>query len=211
MTRLSGLVYGDAATAQVGKVAATTLSFWILKIVVTTVGDLSGDLLSITLGLGYLVSLFVALAFVLSLLTVQFRAVRFNPLVYWTLILGTSTLGAELSDTMDRALHLGYIVGALALLACLVAILAGWRVRRGRIGFYPIVERQEELLYWMAVIFANSLGSVLGDLIGDRLGLGIIGGAAINAGVIATLLLLHYATRANKALLFWTAFVFTRA
>lgn len=201
----------EAAIAPIGKVAAVTLSFWVIKIIVTTVGDVSGDFLSTTLGLGYVVSLFVALALILSLLIAQLKAARFHPLLYWILILATSTLGAELSDTMDRGLHLGYIFGAVVLVLCLVATLVIWLVHLGRIEIYPISSRQQELYYWLAAIFANSLGSVLGDLVGEQYGLGILGGIAVNAVVMAFLLILHYRTRVNKALLFWVGFVFTRA
>ncbi|MEJ2645273.1 MAG: hypothetical protein P8180_10130 [Gammaproteobacteria bacterium] len=210
-TQLFRLHREQQASEQLGKVAAVTLSFWIAKTLLTTVGDVSGDLLSTTLGLGYVTSLVVASAFVLALLVAQLRAARFSPLVYWLLILGTSTIGTELSDTMDRALHLGYTVGTGVFLLCLLGTVAVWQLRRGTVAVYPVYQAEEQLFYWTAAVFANSLGSVLGDLIGDRLGLGIAAGISINVGVIGAFLLLHYATRVNKALVFWGAFVFTRA
>lgn len=197
-------------TEQIGKVAAVSLSFWILKIVTTTVGDLSGDALSITLNLGYVNALIVALAAIGTLLLAQFLAKRYHPVLYWALVLLSSNVGAEFSDTVDRALHWGTPAGAGVLLACLVVTLGVWFVRRGELGVYPIKERLDEVFYWLAVIFANSLGSVLGDLLGDRLGLGVMGGVAVNAGVLAVLALLYYRTRTNRGLLFWTAFVFSR-
>lgn len=200
----------NTVTEQASKVAAITLTFWILKTVTTTVGDLSGDLLSITLGLGYLTALIVALAATGALLVAQLRAKRFHYLLYWALIFLSSTVGAEFSDTIDRTLRWGTPGGAGVLLACLVATLAIWRLRRGKIGIYPVNEREDEAFYWAAVIFANSLGSVVGDLVGDRLGLGVLGGVAVNVGVLAFLILLRYKTKANRGLLFWTAFVFTR-
>lgn len=205
-----GISNANAITEQVGKVAAAGLSFWILKIVTTTVGDLCGDVISITLGLGYVNALLVALAVVAALLTVQLSARRFHPLLYWPLILLSSTVGAEVSDTVDRALHWGTATGAGVLLACLVVTLGAWYVHRGEIGVYPIKQRTDEGFYWLAVIFANSLGSVLGDLLGDRLGLSVLGGLAVNVGVLAVLTLLYYRTRANRGVLFWTAFVFSR-
>lgn len=211
MTELLGVTDDKPAAEQANKVAAVTISFWIIKILATTAGDVCGDLLSITLGLGYILSLAVALGFVLAVVTAQLKASRFYPVLYWVLILASSTVGAEISDTLDRTLHLGYIAGSALLFACLLSTLTVWHARQGRIRIYPVYEGLEERFYWLAVIFANSLGSVLGDLIGDRLGLGLIGGISINATVIAVLVLLNYTTRLNKALLFWTAFVFTRA
>lgn len=205
-----GISNTSTITEQLGKVAAVGLSFWILKVLTTTVGDLCGDVLSITLGLGYVNALIVALAAIGALLVVQLSARRFHLVLYWALVFISSTVGAEFSDTVDRALHWGTLAGAGVLLVCLVITLGTWYVLRGEIGVYPIKERVDEGFYWLAVIFANSLGSVLGDLLGDRLGLGVLGGVAVNAGVLAVLALLHFRTRVSKGLLFWTAFVFSR-
>ncbi|MEJ2686901.1 MAG: hypothetical protein P8124_06765 [Gammaproteobacteria bacterium] len=210
ITRLLRPRREEPASTQVGKVAAVTLSFWIVKTLLTTAGDVSGDLLSATLGLGYVASLLVASAFVVSLATAQLRTTGFSALAYWSLIFGTSTLGTELSDAMDRGLHVGYVGGAVVFLLCLIVTLALWHRRRGAISVYPVHDNQGALFYWATAILANSLGSVLGDLVGDRFGLGVVGGLSINAGILGIVLLLHYTTRINKALVFWSAFVFTR-
>lgn len=200
-----------AATGSAGKVAAASLVFWILKIITTTVGDIGGDVLSISLGLGYALSLLIAVVAFAGGTLAQLRSQSHRPLLYWALILLSSTVGAELSDTIDRGLHLGYVAGAAILLACLVITLGVWH-RRGRVlPTGPTLEPDAERLYWLAVLFANSLGSVLGDLFGDRLGFGLAGSIALNAGVLAALWLLHRFTRCSKGALFWTAFVFSRA
>lgn len=200
----------DAIAKQASKVAAISLSFWILKILTTTAGDLSGDLLSLRVGMGYVIALFVALTVMAALLMVQFSRQRFNCFLYWALILLSSTVGAEFSDSVDRLLHLGTPVGAAVLLACLVLTLWIWHLRGGRILYYPIVKRTDEVFYWIAAIFANGLGSVLGDLLADRLGFGVLAGVGINFAVLGVLTLLRYRTKAHKGVLFWAAFVFSR-
>ncbi len=192
------------------KVAAVTVAFWVLKVLLTTLGDVSGDALSISLGLGYGLALIVALAVFAPLLIAQLRARRFVSWLYWALILTSSTVGAEISDGMDRALHWGNPAGTAVLLLCLIVTLAAWFARRGVIGVYPVRNRQDERYYWLTAVFANSLGSALGDLIGDKLGVGVLGGTAVYAGMAALLLILHYTMRAGKGLLFWSAFVVTR-
>lgn len=195
---------------QTSKVAAITLAFWTIKVVATTVGDLSGDLLSLTLGLGYYLALAVALGVMVALLLVQLRTKRPQEALYWALMLLSSTVGAEVSDSIDRALHLGTLGGAGLLMGCLLATLAIWRLRRGGIRIYPINARENLGFYWLAAIFANSLGSAIGDLVGDRLGFGVLGGVVLNVAVLAVLTILYYTTRVNRAGLFWTAFVFSR-
>jgi uncharacterized membrane-anchored protein len=47
----------------VSKVPHVTLAFWFIKILATTVGETGGDVLSMTLELGYAVSSLIFLAF----------------------------------------------------------------------------------------------------------------------------------------------------
>lgn len=207
---LGARVSHNTATDKACKVAAATLSFWILKVVITTVGDLCGDALSISLNLGYLIALICALAVFVPLLFAQLRARRLVPWLYWSAILSSATVGAEISDGIDRALHWGDLVGTATLLIGLIVTLSVWFARRRAIRIYPVEGQQDERYYWAAVVFANSLGSALGDLIGAKLGLGLLGAIGVYAGILALLLALHYTTRASKGLLFWCAFVVTR-
>src|SRR6476646_1024196 len=98
------------------KVARITLLFWLMKIVATTLGETLGDYLSMTLNLGYLVSLIVTLVFFLAILFTQLKVSRYIPVIYWIVIISTTTLGTEISDFIDRSLHLGYAWGSLLLI-----------------------------------------------------------------------------------------------
>ncbi|MEP6743952.1 MAG: hypothetical protein ABJB33_00520, partial [Gemmatimonadota bacterium] len=97
------------------KVAEVTLWFWVMKICATTLGETAGDLLSMTLGVGYAVSSLLLLTAFLVSLVIQLRARAFHPALYWTVILTTSTAGTTISDYMDRTLGLGYAIGSLLL------------------------------------------------------------------------------------------------
>ncbi|MEZ5485774.1 MAG: hypothetical protein R3F01_11530, partial [Lysobacteraceae bacterium] len=48
------------------KVAKVTLAFWIIKIAATTLGETGGDLISMTLGLGYAASTILLLGIFLA-------------------------------------------------------------------------------------------------------------------------------------------------
>lgn len=195
---------------DLSKVAAVSLAFWILKVLITTAGDLSGDALSISLGLGYARALLVVLAVFAALLAVQLRSRRFLPWLFWLLILSSSAVGAEISDSLDRALHWGDSAGIGALFACLLATLAIWFARRGSIRFAPIVGRADERFYWVVAVIANSVGSAFGDWVGDWLGRGLLGGIAVNFAVLGLLLVLGRTTRISRGALFWSAFIVTR-
>ncbi len=192
------------------KVAKVTLVFWILKIIATTLGETAGDFIAQTLNLGYVVGLAVTSAFLVAVLVAQVRSKTFHPALFWAAIVATTTAGTEVSDLMDRTLGFGYVIGSIILFTGLVATLGIWYFREHDLKVYPIVKTDAEIMFWIAVIFSNSLGTAFGDSLVDVVGLSYTQGAFVTAGVIGVVLLLHYATKVNKVLLFWVAFVFTR-
>src|SRR5437868_3834123 len=84
------------------KLPHVTLLFWILKIVAVTLGETAGDLLGITLQIGYVATAAIFLVFFLVALVLQVKARRFHPALFWTVVLGTSMVGTEISDFLNR-------------------------------------------------------------------------------------------------------------
>ncbi|WPO93234.1 membrane protein [Chryseobacterium sp. YR459] len=192
------------------KVAAVTLLFWLMKVVATTLGETLGDFISMTLNLGYVVGILVTLAFFILILSVQLRVKKYIPAIYWMVIIGTTTLGTEISDFIDRTLKTGYLAGSLILLFGLLTSLFLWYKKYENLEVYPIFERNKEFYYWTAILFSNSLGTAFGDFLSDNLGLGYMTGALITGLIILVVVALHYFTKINHVVLFWIAFVFTR-
>ncbi len=192
------------------KVAQVTVYFWIMKICATTLGETAGDLLSMTLNVGYAASSVILLSLFLVSLASQLLTRKCHPALYWTVILTTSTAGTTMSDYMDRTLELGYAKGALILFACLCAVLAAWRYSEKTLSVSYIQTTRAELFYWVAILFSNTLGTALGDYLADDSGLGFSGGAALTGGLIGLVVLATFATRLSRVLLFWVAFVLTR-
>ena len=191
-------------------VAKITLIIWLMKIVATTLGETLGDFISMTLNLGYLTGIAITFAFFIVVLSLQLSMKRYVPVFYWLVIIGTTTLGTEISDFMDRSLHLGYALGSLLLTVCLIASLILWYLRYKNLEVYPISSRIKELYYWTAILFSNSLGTAFGDFLSDDVGLTYLTGALVTGVIILVVVLLHYFTKINHVLLFWIAFVFTR-
>ena len=111
---------------------------------------------------------------------------------------------------MDRSFGIGYLWGSVILALGLAATLAVWYGRHGRLDVDAIARRDVEVLFWIAVVFSNSLGTAFGDFLSDNTGLGYVQGALVTAAVIGVVVALHYAARINHVILFWVAFVFTR-
>jgi uncharacterized membrane-anchored protein len=192
------------------KVARVTASFWILKICATTLGETGGDLLSMTLHVGYAVSSAILIGVFLVSLLAQLRSRRFHPVLYWTVILTTSTAGTTLSDFMDRSLGLGYLKGTVILLACVAGVLVAWKYCEGTLSVARIETRRAELFYWAAILCSNTLGTALGDFLADDSGLGFGGGAALIAGLLGLVVVAACFTQLDRVVLFWVAFVLTR-
>ena len=192
------------------KVAKVTALFWLMKIVATTLGETLGDYISMTLTLGYGVGIGITLAFFLLFLSLQFFSKKFTPGIYWLVIIGTTTLGTEISDFIDRSLDLGYAIGSALLLSLLVFTLFLWFKKYNNLEVYPITERRKEVFYWTAILFSNSLGTAFGDYLSDFVGLSYLSGAIVTGCIILIVILLHKFTKINHILLFWIAFVFTR-
>lgn len=195
---------------QLNKVAPITLLFWLMKIVATTLGETLGDFISQTMNYGYVVGILITLALFCTVLFFQLRADRYTPYKYWLVIIGTTTLGTEISDFMDRTLNFGYLWGSLVLVFGLLITLSLWFKKFKSIEVFPIFERSKEFYFWVAVLFSNSLGTAFGDFLSDNIGLSYVHGALVTGLIIFVVVLLHYFTKINHVLLFWIAFIFTR-
>lgn len=134
-----------------------------MKICATTFGETAGDLLSMTLNVGYAVSSMILISAFVATLISQLIAKQYHPLLYWTVILSTSTVGTTISDYMDRTLGLGYLNGSLILIAILFTTLAVWYFNTGSLSIKNIKSTKAEMFYWAAILFSNTLGTALGD------------------------------------------------
>ena len=200
------------------KLPQITVMFWVLKIAATTLGETGGDLLAQTLHLGYATASMLFLTVFAVSLTIQLRARRFHPGLYWTVIAATSTAGTTISDLLNRGPGsdtstqggLGYGLGAAILVTGLTVVFGIWKLSGQTYDVTNITTLRGELLYWAAILLSNTLGTSLGDYLSDSSGLGYWGSAALITAVMAAILAAHYFTNISGVLLFWMAFVLTR-
>jgi uncharacterized membrane-anchored protein len=195
---------------NLNKVAKVTLLFWLMKVVATTLGETLGDYISMTLNLGYTKGILITLVFFLILLGIQLGVRKYFTFIFWAVIVSTTTFGTEISDFIDRTLHLGYAWGSLFLMVCLFLTLFLWFKKYKNLEVYPITEKVKELYYWIAILFSNSLGTAFGDFLSDNMGLSYLIGALVTGFIILVVVVLHNSTKINHVVLFWIAFIFTR-
>ena len=198
------------AKANTSKVPEVTLGFWTIKIVATTLGEVGGNAVTLTLGLGYLVGTAIFAAVLLVVLGAQIRAKRFHPSLYWAVIVATTLAGTTLADFFDRSLGIGYLGGSISLFTLVVATLGLWYWSLGSVSVETVTSPKVEMFYWATIMFSQTLGTALGDWMADDTGLGYNGGALVIAAALAVVAALYFFTAVSRTLLFWAAFVLTR-
>jgi uncharacterized membrane-anchored protein len=192
------------------KVPELTIIFWIIKILATTLGETGGDAVSMSMNLGYLLSTAIFAAIFLVAVFVQIKATQFHPLIYWTTIIATTTVGTTLADFADRSLDIGYAGGSSLLLALLIGSLVIWYKTLGSIAVNTVSNSKSEIFYWVTIMFSQTLGTALGDWTADSAGFGYGGSAMIFGGLLAVIAGLYFWTKISRTILFWAAFILTR-
>jgi uncharacterized membrane-anchored protein len=192
------------------KVPEITLIFWIIKILATTLGETGGDTLSMSMHLGYLLSTGIFAAVFAGAVLVQILAKKFHPVVYWTTIIATTTVGTTLADFADRSLGIGYAGGTTILFTLLMLSLLIWYRTLGSVSVDTVSSPKSEMFYWMTIMFSQTLGTALGDWAADTAGLGYSGGAILFGTMLALIAAAYYRTKISHTVLFWAAFILTR-
>lgn len=194
----------------VGKLPQITAAFWLMKITATTLGETGGDWLSMTMHVGYLASTLIFFGIFIVALAMQLATQKHHPLLYWGVIIATSTAGTTMSDYMDRTLELGYTKGATILVTILLSTLALWKWTTGNLDVTNIRSRKAEVFYWITILFSNTLGTALGDFLADDSGLGFFGSWLLITAILGVILAGTFFTKISRVVLFWIAFILTR-
>jgi uncharacterized membrane-anchored protein len=192
------------------KVPEVTLVFWIIKILATTLGETGGDAVSMSLELGYLVGTAIFAVVFLAAVIVQIKSRKFHPVIYWTTIVATTTVGTTLADFADRSLGIGYPGGATILFTLLMASLFLWHRVLGSVAVESVSSPKSEMFYWVTIMFSQTLGTALGDWAADTEGLGYVGGVMVFGALLAVIAAAYYTTQISHTALFWAAFILTR-
>jgi uncharacterized membrane-anchored protein len=193
-----------------GKVPAVTLTFWVIKIAATTLGETGGDAVTMSMDLGYLIGTLIFTTLFLIAVTAQVRAKKFHPFLYWAVIIATTTTGTTLADFADRSLGIGYAGGSALLLTLLLATFGLWYRTQGSVAIGSIASSHAEIFYWVTILFSQTLGTALGDWAADTGGLGFGGGVLVFGAGLALVAAAYWWTRLSHTALFWIAFILTR-
>ena len=200
----------ESTRNTLSKVPEVTLVFWLIKIAATTLGETGADAVSMSMNLGYALASAIFIGIFIVAVGAQIAARAFHPLLYWAVIVATTTAGTTMADFADRSLGIGYPGGASILLVLLLLSLGIWYWAEGSIAVETVSRPRVEMFYWVAIMFSQTLGTALGDWMADTNGLGYGGGALVFSGGLALVAGAYFFTRISRVALFWLAFILTR-
>lgn len=192
------------------KVPDPTPSFWIVKVLATTVGETAADLLSDTLGLGLPLTTLIMTAILAAFLITQFRGREYRPAVYWVTVVLISIVGTCITDNLTDGLGVSLFASTGAFAAALAVVFVVWFRTEGTLSIHAIDTRRREVFYWLAILFTFALGTAAGDLLAERTGLGYLPSLLLFAAAIAIVSVVWFVGRRGAVLCFWIAYVLTR-
>ena len=163
-----------------------------------------------SMNLGYLVGTGIFAVIFMIAVIAQVSVKKFHPVLYWTTIIATTTVGTTLADFADRSLGVGYAGGTAILAVLLMASLFIWYRSLGSVAVDTVSSPKSEMFYWITIMFSQTLGTALGDWTADTAGLGYGGGAIVFGTMLAIIAAANYWTSISRTILFWAAFILTR-
>ncbi|MFD8394321.1 hypothetical protein ACFV2N_35225 [Streptomyces sp. NPDC059680] len=192
------------------KVPEVTLSFWIIKVLCTTVGRTAADLLNEKAGLGLTGVSFLLSALLAVALVVQFRTKAYRVGVYWPAVALISVVGTLISDNLTDTMGVPLETSTTVFAIVLAVVFVVWYQRERTLSLHHIDTTSRESLYWLAVLFTFALGTAAGDLVSERIDLGYWLSAVLFAAAIAAVAIAHFALDLDAVWSFWIAYILTR-
>jgi uncharacterized membrane-anchored protein len=208
---------------MLNKVPEVTIYFWLIKCLCTTVGEtFSDDLVNTWAGGGSpsvsaqnsaLLDLTFVTAGILAItLAIQFTRRQYIAPIYWLNVVLISVFGTQLTDNFEgNGAVPNHMVAITIVSAALVAIVfsAWWYVER-TLSMHSIRTHRREAFYWLAVCATFAMGTAVGDLVAEKLGVGYLTTLLVFIGVTLVIAAVWRLTRANGVLMFWLAYIMTR-
>lgn len=199
----------QSITSWLNKVPEVALSFWVIKIMSTTVGETGADFLAVNAGLGQGLTRSVMASLLAAALFMQLRTRRYTPWIYWLTVVLVSVVGTQITDLLTDGLGVSLYVSTTVFSLALGVIFSIWYRSEHTLSIHDIVTPKRELFYWATILCTFALGTAAGDLATEALGLGFSWGVV----VFGTLIGITYAAwrmGGNAVLTFWISYILTR-
>ena len=199
-----------ARTILFNRVPEVTALFWAIKILSTTTGETFADYLNFDVGLGLQVTTYIMGALLAAALIAQFATKRYTAGVYWTVVVLVSVVGTLLTDILTDTFGVELWISSLVFTVLLAATFAVWFARERTLSIHTIFTRRREAFYWFAILLTFALGTAVGDLLSEAVGLGYLLSTVLFAALIGIVAVARFAFKVSAVLCFWIAYILTR-
>jgi len=193
-------------TFRAPKVPEVFLTFWLIKLLTTGIGETGADFMGThsipvagVVGVG---GFFAALWW-------QLRGDSYHPVRSWLPVRMVDVLGKLIADGPHVALGTPYWVDSIIYLVLLCGLLAWWYRSEGTLSVHSIVTGRRERFYWGTVLLTFGLGTALGDAAAINAGLGFAWSIALfGVAILVPLVLWRLGLPAVGC--FWASYALTR-
>lgn len=192
------------------RVPEVTVTFWLLKVLSTTVGETGADFLAFNLGLGLDITSLILGVFLAASLFIQFKLKRYVPVSYWTVVILMSIVGTLITDMLVDDLGVSLVTLSIVFTVAMLAGFAVWYKSEKTLSIHSIDTAKREMFYWIIILLAFALGTGVGDLISEGLDLGYGVALFIFSASIVIVAFGWYVLEMNSVFSFWVVFVLTR-
>ena len=192
------------------KVPEVTIFFWIIKILCTTVGETFSDFINENLGLGLInTTIIMGIAF-FAVVYFQFRVTKYIPGLYWLTVVLISVFGTLVTDNLTDGMSVPLEFSTILFSILLLLTFLFWFLKEKTLSIHSIYTRRREVFYWLTILFTFALGTAVGDLYSEHLGLGYLPTGILVASIIVCIFLVYRFLKLDAVLSFWVAYIFTR-
>jgi uncharacterized membrane-anchored protein len=129
----------QSITGWLNKVPEVALSFWVIKIMSTTVGETGADFLAVNAGLGQGLTRSVMAALLAAALFMQLRTRRYTPWIYWLTVVLVSVVGTQITDLLTDGLGVSLYVSTTVFAVALGVIFSIWYRSEHTLSIHDIV------------------------------------------------------------------------
>ena len=140
----------------------------------------------------------------------QFRSNKYVPGTYWLTVVLISVFGTLVTDNLTDGLGVPLELSTIVFSALLGLTFLLWYFSEKTLSIHSIFTRKREAFYWLTILFTFALGTAVGDLYSEELGLGYLRTGVIVAAIIGLVYLAHKFLKLDSVLAFWVAYIFTR-
>jgi uncharacterized membrane-anchored protein len=196
------------------KVPKVALSFWVVKVLTTAMGEATSDFFIHRIGVTHKVALagVAALTGLVLLVAVvlQLRSRRYDAWLYWTTVVMVAVFGTMAADGVHVGLNVPYEVSSVVFAVALAVIFWMWQASEGTLSIHSIYTHRRELFYWAVVLATFALGTAVGDLTALSFHLGYLASGVGFAVLIAIPAVGYRWFGLNEVFAFWFAYILTR-